>query len=146
MSTYFAKPGEVAPNWYVIDAEGQILGRLATEVANLLRGKNKPQYTPHVDVGDYVVIINADKIQMTGKKLNQKEFFTHSGYPGGLKRISYDKFIATKPEKAIFMAVKRMVPITKLGKQQMSKLKVYAGGEHPHVSQKPQEYKLEKAS
>lgn len=146
MSTYMAKPGEVTQNWYVIDAEGKILGRLATEIANLLRGKNKPQYTPHVDVGDFVVIINAEKIRLTGNKLAQKECFSHSGYPGGLKRMTYEKLIEVKPEKIISLAVKRMIPATKLGKQQLSKLKIYAGPDHPHISQNPKEYEVKTAS
>ena len=140
MGTYFAKPGEVPQEWYVVDAKDQILGRLATRIADVLRGKNKPQYTPHVDTGDFVVVINAEKIKLTGNKMQEKEYIRHSGYPGGIRRVTYDKLLDTKPEIAIIQAVKRMVPKGKLGRNQMKKLKVYKGEDHPHAPQKPKPF------
>ncbi|MBR1618025.1 50S ribosomal protein L13 [bacterium] len=142
MKTYSAKPLEVERKWYVIDAEGAVLGRLATEAANLLRGKNKPQYTPHVDTGDFVVIINADKVCVTGKKETQKLYRSHSGYPGGFKEISFRDLMEKDPTKAIEKAVKGMLPHNTLGDEQFQKLKVYAGSTHPHEAQKPVVYEL----
>lgn len=138
MKTYMAKPAEIERKWYIIDASGQTLGRLASEVAAILRGKHKPIYTPHVDTGDYVIIINADKVVLTGDKLDKKMYRHHSGYPGGLKEMSYREFLQKKPEKAIEVAVKGMLPHNRLGRQMFKKLKVYRGSEHPHQAQKPE--------
>ncbi|HOJ09475.1 MAG TPA: 50S ribosomal protein L13 [Clostridiales bacterium] len=138
MKTYMAKPAEVKRSWYVVDAEGKPLGRLASEVAKILRGKNKPEYTPHVDVGDYVIIINADKVVLTGKKLDQKYYRRHSGFPGGMKETLYRNLIESNPEKAIEVAVKGMLPKNSLGRAMSRKLKVYRGSEHNHQAQKPE--------
>lgn len=138
MKTYMAKPAEVERKWYVIDASGKPLGRLASEVAAILRGKHKPIYTPHVDTGDYVIIINAEKVVLTGDKLNKKMYRHHSGYPGGLKEMSYRELLQKKPEKAIEIAVKGMLPHNRLGRKMFKKLKVYRGSEHPHQAQKPE--------
>lgn len=138
MKTYMAKPLEVERKWYVIDASGQTLGRLASEVASILRGKHKPTYTPHVDTGDFVIVINADKVVLTGNKLDQKMYRRHSGYPGGLKEMTYRNLLAKKPEKAIEIAVKGMLPKNRLGRKMFTKLKVYRGSEHPHQAQKPE--------
>ncbi|SHG75333.1 LSU ribosomal protein L13P [Thermosyntropha lipolytica DSM 11003] len=138
MKTYMAKPAEIERKWYVIDASGQPLGRLASEVAAILRGKHKPIYTPHVDTGDYVIVINAEKIVLTGDKLNKKMYRHHSGYPGGLKEMSYRDLLQKKPEKAIELAVKGMLPHNRLGRKMFKKLKVYRGSEHPHQAQKPE--------
>ncbi|MDD2585954.1 MAG: 50S ribosomal protein L13 [Syntrophomonadaceae bacterium] len=138
MKTYMAKPAEVDRKWYVIDAANQTLGRLSSEVASILRGKHKPTYTPHVDTGDFVIIINAEKIRLTGDKLNQKKYRYHTGYPGGLKETDYRTLLQKKPEKAIEIAVKGMLPHTRLGNQMITKLKVYRGTEHPHQAQKPE--------
>lgn len=135
--TYSAKPLEVERKWYLIDAEGEILGRLATKVANILRGKNKPEYTPHVDTGDFVIIINAEKIQVTGKKETDKKYYRHSGYPGGLKVASFKELMEKNPAAAVEKAVKGMLPHNTLGDEQFQKLKVYAGSEHPHAAQQP---------
>lgn len=142
MTTYMANPNSVERKWYVIDATDKTLGRLATEVATLLRGKHKPIYTPHVDTGDHVIIINAEKIRLTGRKLQQKEYTYHTGYPGGLKRVTYEKLLQTKPERAIEVAVKGMIPHNKLGDQMFKKLKVYKGNEHPHQAQQPEVWEL----
>jgi large subunit ribosomal protein L13 len=142
-STHYAKPGEVAQKWVLIDAEGATLGRLATQVANILRGKNKPQYTPHTDTGDYVVIINADKVQLTGNKAAHKEYWRYSGWLGGLKTESYTEAMAKHPERVVEHAVKGMLPKTTLGRKQGMKLKVYAGPEHPHAAQNPVKIELE---
>jgi len=139
MKTYSAKPETVERDWYVVDAEGKTLGRLATEVASRLRGKHKPVYTPHVDTGDYIVVINADKVHVTGNKRSGKVYRRHSGYPGGLKSISFEKLILRKPEMVIELAVKGMLPRNPLGRAMYRKLKVYAGGEHPHAAQQPKE-------
>jgi len=141
-TTYMAKPGEVERKWHLVDAEGQTLGRLASEVASLLRGKHKPEFTPHVDTGDFVVVINADKIVLTGKKLQQKNYYRHSGYMGGLKTTSAQVMLQKKPEKMIELAVYGMLPKNRLGRALQSKLKVYAGSEHPHAAQQPQPYEL----
>ncbi len=137
MKTYSAKPLEVERKWYLIDANGQTLGRLATTIANILRGKNKPQYTPNVDTGDFVVVINAKGITVTGKKETDKIYYSHSGYPGGLKSISFKDLMEKDPRKAIEKAVKGMLPHNTLGSQQFTKLKVYADDKHPHEAQKP---------
>jgi len=141
-STYIAKPEEVERKWYVVDAAGQTLGRLASEVASMLRGKNKPTFTPHLDTGDFVVVINAEKIVLTGNKLVQKMYYRHSNYPGGFKATRYDVMLKTKPEFVIEKAVKGMLPHTRLGRAQGKKLKVYAGAEHPHAAQQPQEWTI----
>ncbi|MDQ5829292.1 MAG: 50S ribosomal protein L13 [Actinomycetota bacterium] len=138
MKSYMARPLEVERKWYVIDAEGQTLGRLATEIARILRGKNKPQYTPHVDVGDFVVVINADRVLVTGKKAEQKVYRRHSGYPGGMKETGYERMMESKPTEILRKAVHGMMPRTRLARQQFRKLKIYAGPEHPHAAQNPQ--------
>ena len=138
MKSYIAKPAEVERKWYVIDAEGQTLGRLATKVATILRGKHKPTYTPHVDTGDHVIIINADKVVLTGKKLDQKKFRWHTGYLGGLKERSYRDMMQKQPEKVMMHAVKGMLPKNSLGRQMLKKLRVYAGPEHGHSAQMPE--------
>lgn len=138
MKTYVAKPAEVERKWYVIDASNQTLGRLSSEVAAILRGKHKPIYTPHVDTGDFVIIINAEQIQLTGDKLNKKMYRTYSGYPGGLKEMDYRTLLQKKPEKAIETAIKGMLPHNRLGDKMFKKLKVYRGSTHPHQAQKPE--------
>ena len=138
MSSFIAKPAEIERKWYVVDAEGKTLGRLATEVAMVLRGKNKPIYTPHVDCGDYVIVINAEKVVVTGKKRTNKIYKKHTGYPGGLREITFEKLQQKKPEEIIRHAGKGMLPDGKLGRQMFKKLKVYAGAEHPHTAQKPE--------
>ena len=140
--TYFAKPGEVDRNWHVIDADGKVLGRLATEIATRLMGKHKPQYTPHTDTGDFVIIINADKVHLTGRKLDQKFRKTYSGYPGGQRQISYRKLLERNPAEVFELAVRRMLPKNALGLKQLKKMKVYAGAEHPHAAQQPQPLEL----
>lgn len=142
MKSYIAKPQEVERKWYVIDAEGKNLGRLASEVASILRGKRKPIYTPHVDTGDYVIIVNADKVAVTGKKMEQKVYKHHTGYPGGLKEITLEKLLDRKPEEVLKHAVKGMLPKGRLGRQMFTKLKVYAGPEHKHQAQKPEVYEF----
>jgi large subunit ribosomal protein L13 len=137
MKTYNAKPGEIARDWYLVDAEGQTLGRLATRLADVLRGKGKPQYTPHVDTGDFVVVVNAEKIAVTGNKLDDKMYYRHSGYPGGLKERSLREQLARRPEEVLRKAVKGMLPRNRLSRQQLTKLKIYAGPEHPHDAQAP---------
>jgi len=137
MKTYSAKPAEVERDWYVVDAEGKTLGRMASEIAHRLRGKHKPEYTPHVDTGDYIVVINAEKVQVTGNKASDKMYHSHTGYPGGLKSISFEKLIDKAPERTIQGAVKGMLPRNPLGRAMFSKLKVYAGAEHPHTAQQP---------
>ena len=137
-TTYMAKPSEVESKWYILDAEGKSLGRVASEAARLLRGKHKPIYTPHIDTGDHVIVINAEKAILTGKKLDQKFAYRHSGYPGGLKSISYRKLMETKPELAMEYAIKGMIPHTRLGRAMMKKVRIYAGAEHAHQAQKPE--------
>ena len=137
MKSYIAKPAEVERKWYVIDAEDKTLGKIAAEVASILRGKKKPIYTPHVDTGDYVIVINAEKVRVTGKKEEQKIYKSHSGYPGGLKETTLRELRAKKPEEIIRHAVKGMMPKGKLGRQMFKKLKVYAGPEHPHTAHNP---------
>lgn len=142
MRTYTPKPGDDVKKWYVIDATDLVLGRVAAAAAKLLRGKHKPTYAPHIDQGDFVIIINADKIGLTGNKLDQKMAYRHSGFPGGLKSISYRELLAKYPERAVEKAVRGMLPKNKLGKQQLKKLKVYRGSEHPHAAQKPIPYEI----
>jgi large subunit ribosomal protein L13 len=142
MKTYSAKPHEVAQNWLLVDAEGQTLGRMASAIATRLRGKHKAEYTPHVDTGDFVVVINADKVRVTGNKTTDKMYHTHSGFPGGLKSISFEKLREKAPEKIVKLAVKGMLPRTPLGRAMFKKLKVYAGTEHPHSAQQPQTIQL----
>lgn len=138
MKTYSAKKETVKRNWYVVDATDKTLGRMATEIAKRLRGKHKAEFTPHVDTGDYVVVVNAEKIQVTGKKTTDKVYYHHSGYPGGIKSRSFEEMIEKAPERVIQMAVKGMMPKNKLSRSMLGKLKVYAGGEHPHSAQQPQ--------
>ena len=138
MKTYMANPDKLEKKWYVVDASGQTLGRLASEVAKILRGKNKPEFTPFVDTGDYVIIVNAEKIAVSGKKLDQKIYYHHSGYAGGLKETKYRKLMAEKPEFAVRRAVVGMLPKGPLGRQMARKLKVYAGAEHEQAAQKPE--------
>lgn len=142
MKTYTAKPLEVERKWYVVDAEGQTLGRLASQVAAILKGKHKPIYTPHVDTGDHVIVINAEKINLTGKKLHSKRYYRHSGYPGGLKSITAGDLLNRYPERVIRAAVWGMIPHNRLGRKMIKKLKVYAGPEHPHQAQKPEKLEL----
>jgi large subunit ribosomal protein L13 len=142
MKTFVAKPAEVKRDWYIVDAEGQTLGRLATEIARRLRGKHKAEFTPHVDTGDYIVVINAEKVHVTGRKAKDKQYYRHTGYPGGLKSMSFEKLVAHKGESPIELAVKGMVPRTPLGRAMLKKLKVYTGSEHPHTAQQPKELKI----
>ena len=137
MKTFSAKPGEVPQNWLLVDASGQTLGRMASAIASRLRGKHKAEYTPHVDTGDYVVVINAEKVVVSGRKAEAKQYHRHSGYPGGLKTLSFQQLMAKSPEKIIKLAVKGMLPRTPLGRAMFRKLKVYAGNEHPHGAQRP---------
>ena len=137
--TYYPKPGDVTRDWYVVDADGQNLGRLATKVARTLLGKDKPQFTPGVDIGDFVVIINAEKITVTGKKLDDKFYYRHSGYPGGLKKISLRNQLEKFPDRVIRSAVWGMIPHNRYGRRLMRKLKIYAGPKHPHAAQKPKQ-------
>ena len=142
MKTYMANPDKIERKWYVVDAEGQTLGRLASEVAKVLRGKNKPEFTPHVDTGDYVVIVNAEKIKVTGKKMSQKIYYNHSDYVGGMRETTLREMMAKKPERVLELAVKGMLPKGPLGRSMMTKLHVYAGAEHPHAAQKPEMLKF----
>ena len=137
-TTFMANPATVERKWYGVDAEGKTLGRLAAEVAKVLRGKNKPTFTPHVDTGDHVIVLNADKVVLTGKKLVQKTYFRHSGYPGGTTFTTAGKMLETRPERVVEMAVKGMLPKNSLGRKMFTKLKVYAGAEHPHAAQMPE--------
>jgi large subunit ribosomal protein L13 len=141
--TWNAKPGDVTREWYVVDAEGQTLGRLATRIADVLRGKTKPQYTPHVDTGDFVVVVNAEKIGVTGKKLDQKRYYRHSGYPGGLRSRTLREQLERRPTEVLRKAVKGMLPKNRLASAQLTKLKIYAGPEHPHAAQAPKPLPLE---
>ena len=142
MKTFMANPANIERKWYVVDAEGQTLGRLAVEVAKVLRGKNKPTFTPHVDTGDHVIVVNAEKIVLNGKKLEQKTYFRHSGYPGGTTFTTAGKMLATKPERVVEAAVKGMLPKNSLGRQMYRKLNVYAGPNHPHSAQQPEVLEL----
>jgi large subunit ribosomal protein L13 len=146
LRTYTPKPAEVTRNWHVIDATDVVLGRLASQAAILLRGKHKPTFAPHVDGGDFVIIINAEKVALTGAKAEQKRAYRHSGFPGGLRSTSYTELLAKHPEKAIEKAVRGMLPKTTLGRQQLTKLKVYAGAEHPHAAQKPVPFEISQVS
>lgn len=137
MSTTLAKKGQVAQKWYLFDATNQVVGRLAVQIANVLRGKHRPDYTPHVDTGDFVVVINADKVRFTGNKWDTQKYSSYSRYPGGLKVVGAKELLARRPERILELAVRRMVPRNKLGNAQMTKLKIYAGSEHPHQAQKP---------
>ncbi|MBM4306379.1 MAG: 50S ribosomal protein L13 [Deltaproteobacteria bacterium] len=137
MKTYQAKKEEVEHQWYLVDAEGKVLGRLATELANILRGKKKPIYTPHVDTGDFVIVVNAGKVALTGKKMKDKIYYHHTGHPGGIREMNAEKLLAKKPTEMIRIAVKGMLPKTSLGRQMIRKLKIYAGAKHPHEAQKP---------
>ena len=142
MKTYSAKPHEVEKKWLLVDAEGQTLGRMATAIATRLRGKHKAEYTPHVDTGDFVVVINADKVTVTGNKAKDKMYYSHSGFPGALKSISFEKLLEKAPERVIKLAVKGMLPRNSLGRAMFKKLKVYAGAEHPHTAQQPESVNL----
>ncbi|WP_130807940.1 50S ribosomal protein L13 [Senegalia massiliensis] len=142
MKSFIAKPHEIERKWYIIDAEGKKLGRLASEVAKILRGKNKPIYTPHVDTGDHVIIINAEKVELSGKKLDQKLYRYHTNHPGGLKEMTYKRLMQEKPELAVQKAVRGMLPKNSLGRQMIKKLKVYSGTEHNHDAQKPEVYEI----
>ena len=142
MKTISAKPGSVEQSWYVVDASGQTLGRMASAIASRLRGKHKPEFTPHADTGDFIVVVNAEKVQVTGNKAKAKIYHHHTGYPGGLKSISFEKLIEKAPEQAIEMAVKGMLPKNPLGRAMARKLKVYSGGEHPHAAQQPKALEL----
>ena len=137
MKTYVATPAKRERNWVLVDASGKTLGRLATRIADALRGKRKPEYTPHIDTGDFVVVVNAEKIAVTGNKRQQKIYYRHSGYPGGLRTRTLEEMLERRPEEVIRLAVKGMLPRNRLGRQQLRKLKVYAGPEHPHEAQKP---------
>jgi large subunit ribosomal protein L13 len=142
MSTFMAKPAEVTRRWFVIDATDQVVGRLAVQIANILRGKHRPEYTPHIDTGEFVIVVNAGKVRFTGKKMETKTYDHYTRYPGGLKTVSARKLLEKHPERILIEAVRRMVPRNKLGRQQMTKLKVYGGPQHPHQAQQPQEFKL----
>ncbi|MFW6113758.1 MAG: 50S ribosomal protein L13 [Actinomycetota bacterium] len=143
MKTHSVKEADITREWYLIDADGWVLGRLASELAKILRGKNKPTYSPHMDVGDHVIVVNAGKVRLTGNKLQKKAFYRHSGYPGGLKETPYEDLIRKKPEFVIEKAVKGMMPDNRLGRAMMSKLHVYSGPDHPHQAQKPEKLNLE---
>ena len=144
MKTFMAKNGQIERKWYVVDASGMALGRLASQVAAILRGKNKPTFTPNVDTGDHVIVINTDKVVLTGKKLDQKYYTYHPGYIGGLKQIPYSKMMAEKSDLAVYEAIKGMLPKNSLGRQMITKLRVYKGAEHNHTAQQPVELKLDK--
>ena len=146
MRTYTPKPAEIERRWHVIDATDVVLGRLATQAATLLRGKHKPVYAPHMDTGDFVIIINAEKVALTGNKREQKNAYRHSGYPGGLTSVRYSDLLADNPQRAVEKAIRGMVPKNTLGRAQMSKLKVYAGAEHPHGAQQPQPFEITQVS
>lgn len=141
-TTYMAKPQEVERKWYIVDAEGQTLGRIASEVATILRGKHKPEFTPHVDAGDFVIVLNADKVKLSGNKLRDKIYYRHSMYPGGLKKTTAGEMLNKRPERMFELAVKGMLPKNRLGRQLFTKLKVYAGTEHPHQAQKPEVWQI----
>ena len=140
--TYTAKPSDIQRDWYVIDATGLVLGRLASELARRLRGKHKPEYTPHMDTGDYIVVVNAQAVAVTGKKVTDKMYYRHSGYPGGIREMAFKDVIARHPERVIQLAVKGMLPKGPLGRQMLRKLKVYAGDAHPHEAQQPKDLKI----
>ena len=143
MSTYMAKKGKITQRWFVIDATDQVVGRLAVQIATILRGKHRPEYTPHLDTGEFVIVINAGKLRFTGTKMQTKTYHWYTRHPGGLKEVSARELLAKRPGRILVEAVRRMVPRTPLGRQQMTKLKIYAGPSHPHQAQQPQEYKLQ---
>jgi large subunit ribosomal protein L13 len=143
MKTFVATPENRQRDWYVVDADGKTLGRLATQIAEILRGKRKPEYTPHCDTGDFVVVVNAEKVAVTGKKLEQKRYWRHSGYPGGIRSRTLGEMLERRPEEVLRKAVKGMLPRTKLGRAQLRKLKVYAGGDHPHAAQQPEPLEIQ---
>ena len=143
VKTYVAKPSDRERNWLLVDANGKTLGRLATQIADLLRGKRKPEYTPHIDTGDFVVVVNAEKIHVTGNKRQDKRYYRHSGYPGGLRSRTFEQMIARRPEEILRLAVKGMMPRNRLARKQITKLKIYAGSEHPHAAQKPQPQEID---
>ncbi|NMB25516.1 MAG: 50S ribosomal protein L13 [Firmicutes bacterium] len=143
--TYMARPADIDRKWYVIDAEDKVLGRLAGEIATILRGKHKPQFTPHMDTGDFVIVVNAEKVKLTGKKREQKTYYWHTGYPGGIRSRTAGELLARKPEEVIRKAVWGMLPKNKLSRQQLTKLKVYAGPDHPHAAQMPQPLEVREA-
>jgi large subunit ribosomal protein L13 len=142
VKTYSAKTNEVPQDWLLVDAEGQTLGRLATQIAHRLRGKHKPVFTPHVDTGDFIVVINAEKVKLTGKKLEDKKYYRHTGYPGGIRETTAEKMLATKPTEILTIAVRGMLPKNRLGRKMLTKLKVYTGKAHPHEAQQPQPLEL----
>lgn len=142
MKTYSAKPESVVHDWYIVDADGKTLGRMASEIASRLRGKHKPEYTPHVDTGDYIVVVNAEKVRVTGNKATDKMYYRHTEFPGGLKSMSFEKLVAHAPERTIQSAVKGMLPRGPLGRAMFRKLKVYAGSAHPHTAQQPKELNI----
>jgi large subunit ribosomal protein L13 len=143
MKTYVATPATRERNWLVVDATGKTLGRLATEIANVLRGKRKPEYTPHCDVGDFVIVVNAEKVSVTGKKRQEKRYYRHSGFPGGLRSRTFEEMIERRPEEVLRLAVKGMLPRNRLARQQLRKLKIYAGPDHPHQAQQPAPLEVE---
>jgi large subunit ribosomal protein L13 len=143
MKTYVATPDSRERNWLVVDASGKTLGRLATQIADVLRGKRKPEYTPHIDTGDFVIVVNAERIEVTGNKRKEKRYYRHSGYPGGLRSRTLEEMLQRRPEEVIRLAVKGMLPRTRLGRAQLRKLKVYAGPDHPHAAQKPEPLEVE---
>ena len=142
MSTFMAKKGQVPQRWHLIDATDQVVGRLAVQIATILRGKHRPEYTPHVDTGEFVIVINADKVALSGNKLEDKRAYRHSGYPGGLRSIAYGDLMAKRPERVVEKAVRGTLPKNSLGRQMLRKLKVYAGPDHPHQAQQPQPYEI----
>ena len=142
MKTYLPKVSEIQKNWYVVDAEGKTLGRMASKIAAILRGKHKPTFTPHMDVGDHVIVINAEKVELTGRKADQKKYYRHSGYPGGIKETAFSAMLKKKPKAVITIAVKGMLPHNKLGRSILKHLKVYAGPDHPHESQQPEQLEI----
>jgi large subunit ribosomal protein L13 len=142
MRTFSLRAADVQRDWYVVDAEGQVLGRLATQIALLLRGKHKPTFTPSMDGGDFVIVVNADKVMLTGRKVEQKMYYRHSGYPGGMREIPFKEMMAKHPDRVIRLAVKGMLPKTRMGRKMLRKLRVYAGPEHPHAAQKPMVYEV----
>jgi large subunit ribosomal protein L13 len=137
MKTFSAKLSDIERNWYIVDAKGKVLGRLASEISMVLRGKNKPIFTPHMDTGDFVIVVNAEKVKLTGKKLKDKKYYSHTGYPGGLKETTAGKLLNEKPERVLISAVRGMLPKNRLGRKLIKKLKIYAGPEHPHTAQNP---------
>ncbi|MGI9625163.1 MAG: 50S ribosomal protein L13 [Acidimicrobiales bacterium] len=145
MKTYTPKADEIERTWHVVDADGLVLGRMATEVARILRGKHKPTFTPHLDTGDHVIIVNADKVVLTSDKAGDKVMYRHSGYPGGIKSTTYEKMLATNPAEAVRGSIRGMLPKNRLGRQMLTKLKVYSGPDHPHLAQKPEPLELEQA-